>query len=137
MLGLVACEAGAPRSDGAVAGDAPPRDAPLDPLYYCAGLDQPQAIPGDPVSGHTYAGFALPAFFAVYCTRCHSSALVGEIARGGAPATVDLDDEASVRASLTTIRAAVALAAYMPVGAPRPTCEERAALLAWIDAGAP
>lgn len=114
-----------------------PADAAVDPLLSCPGLDAPQALPSDPVEGHTFGNFALPAFFSRYCTRCHSVTLTDPAARNNAAPDVNLDDEASVRAALSRIRVAVAVPVFMPPGPPRPTCAERAALLAWIDAGAP
>jgi hypothetical protein len=98
------------------------------PLRACLGTP-------DESSPLTYESFAAP-LFATYCTRCHSTALVGADARSGAPASVNLDDRASVYANLREIRQAAGVLNYMPLDAPRLPCELRARLVQWIDTGA-
>jgi hypothetical protein len=99
----------------------------------CPPLTAPVATPGD--GGRDgWASYA-QGFFASYCTRCHSSTLVGD-ARNGAPDGYNWDDQASVRAHLDLIRSAVGVANFMPPSDPRPACDERRRIVAWIDAGA-
>lgn len=108
-------------------------DAPL--VNGCPVLAAPQANPGDPIDGDTFATFAAPLFQS-FCTRCHSMALSGA-ARNGAPTGFDWDSEASVRAHLPEIRNAIGVLNFMPPSDPRPSCAERQRLVRWIDADAP
>jgi len=101
----------------------------------CPVLEQPLAEPGDPIDGDTYVTFAAD-FFATWCTRCHSTTLSGAD-RNGAPEGFNWDDEPTVRAHLAQIREAVGVANFMPFTPPDPSCDERARLVRWIDAGAP
>lgn len=101
----------------------------------CQPFEGEQAEPGDPIDGDTFETFA-SGFLATYCTRCHGSARSGA-ARNGAPTGYDWDVEASVRAHLDEIRAAVGVSFYMPLNDPKPTCAERQRLVRWIDAAAP
>jgi uncharacterized membrane protein len=115
-----------------------PTDAALDgpPLVNgCPVLSAPQANPGDPIDGDTFASFAGP-LFRTYCTRCHSMTLSGA-ERNGAPNGFNWDDEASVRLHLAEIRNAIGVLNFMPPSAPNPTCAERQRLVRWIDASAP
>ena len=82
----------------------------------CPSLTAPQANPGDPIDGDTYATFAAP-LFADFCTRCHASTLTGDD-RNGAPVGYDWDEEASVRLQLPRIRSAVGVQNFMPFNAP-------------------
>ncbi len=92
--------------------------------------------PGDDIGGHTYTTFADP-FFRRYCTRCHESTRTGAD-RNGAPATVNLDIEASVRDNLVRIRNVVGESNIMPFDNPNIlTCEQRRTIVEWIDVGAP
>ncbi|HJL20281.1 MAG TPA: hypothetical protein RMH99_31730 [Sandaracinaceae bacterium LLY-WYZ-13_1] len=117
-------------------GADPPLDAGTDAgAVDCPSLTEPQAMPGDDLGGDTWATFAEP-FFADHCTRCHASTRSGT-ARRGAPETYDWDREAAVRTHLAAIRSAVGVTHVMPPGPPRPSCEERARLVRWIDADAP
>lgn len=102
----------------------------------CAALRDPLAQPGDPIDGDTFESLAQP-FFATYCLRCHSSALVTFEARNGAPIGFDWDDESIVREQLPAIRSAVGVTNFMPFNAPFPSCAERERLVRWIDAAAP
>lgn len=60
----------------------------------------------------TWDGWA-HGFFLNYCTSCHSAAAPD---RHGAPAGMDFDSEAQVRAALASVRASVIEAKTMPVG---------------------
>jgi uncharacterized membrane protein len=101
----------------------------------CPSLTAPQANPGDPIDGDTFATFAGP-LLATYCTRCHSVTRSGAD-RNGAPIGYNWDDEASVRMHLPEMRNAVGVFNFMPPNDPRPTCAERQRLVRWIDASAP
>lgn len=101
----------------------------------CPPHRDPLAQPGDPIDGDTYDTFALP-LFTNYCLRCHSTTLSGA-ARNGAPLGYDWDDPASVRTHRGEMRNAVGVMNFMPPSAPRPTCDERARLVRWIDADSP
>ncbi len=101
----------------------------------CPSLTAPQATPGEPIDGDTFATFAGP-LLQQYCTRCHSSTLTGA-ARNGAPVGFNWNDEASVRTHLIEMRNAIGVANFMPPSAPRPSCAERQRLVRWIDAAAP
>jgi uncharacterized membrane protein len=110
------------------------RDGP--PLINgCPSLSTPQANPGDPIDGDTFASFAAP-LLTTYCTRCHSTTLTGA-ARNGAPIGFDWNDEASVRLHLAEMRNAIGVVNFMPPSAPLPSCDERQRLVRWIDADAP
>lgn len=99
---------------------------------YPTPVDRIGADPG----GDTWAGFA-QGFFARWCVRCHSDALTSPEARGGAPAMLNWNVEATVRGELARIRNDVGVTNYMPFNPPRPPCEERRRLVRWIDIGAP
>src|SRR5688572_727788 len=89
-------------------GGGTPVDARSDgpPLINgCPSLSAPQASPGDPIDGDTFASFAGP-LLATYCTRCHSTTLSGAD-RNGAPTGFNWDDEASVRMHLPEMRNAI------------------------------
>ena len=119
--------------DDAATSDAAPPDARI--VDGCPAHDEPLAAPGDPIDGDTFETFAAD-FFATWCTRCHASTLTGA-ARNGAPEGYDWDVEASVRERLPLIRNAVGVANFMPFTPPDPSCDDRARLVRWIDAGAP
>jgi uncharacterized membrane protein len=114
-------------------GDGAPADARY--INGCPQLTAPQAQPGDPIDGDTWTTYA-QGFFAMWCTRCHSTTLVGG-ARNGAPVGYNWDDPASVRTHLSEIRNAVGVANFMPFNPPDPTCAERQRIVRWIDAAAP
>lgn len=101
----------------------------------CPPLTTPQAQPGDPIGGDTWATFA-QGFFASWCTRCHSSTLSGN-ARNGAPDGYNWDDMSAVIAHAGMIRAAVGVGNFMPPSPPTPPCEMRQRIVRWIDAGKP
>ena len=101
----------------------------------CAPLTSPVAKPGDNIGGDTWDPYA-KGFFAMYCTRCHSSTLTGD-ARNGAPAGFNWDDQASVKSHGTTIRDAVGATDVMPPSTPFPSCEERLRISKWLDADPP
>ncbi len=101
----------------------------------CLSLSAPQANPGDPIDGDTFAT-AIAPIFQSRCTRCHSTTLSGA-ARNGAPLGFNWDDEASVRQHLAEIRNAIGVLNFMPPSDPRPTCDERRRVVRWIDADAP
>lgn len=123
LLALVACgdDGAGDDGDGLVNG--------------CPVLAAPQASPGDPIDGDTFASFAGPLFQQA-CTRCHASTLAGA-ARNGAPVGYDWDQEASVRLHLPMIRNAVGVLNFMPLNPPLLSCAERQRLVRWIDAAAP
>jgi hypothetical protein len=107
----------------------------VDLVNGCPSLTLPQANPGDPIDGDTYATFTAPLVTS-FCTRCHSSTRTGDD-RNGAPVGLDWDIEATFRAQLTAIRDAVGVRNVMPFNAPFLSCEQRLRLVRWIDAGAP
>src|SRR5262245_25556889 len=92
-------------------------------LNGCPTYPSPIAMPGDPVNGDTYAGFAR-GFLDSYCVRCHSTSKTGA-ARENAPPLLNWDVEATVRANLADIRNVLGVANIMPPSAPTPTCDER------------
>ena len=101
----------------------------------CPPLNAPVTTPDGGAGGDTWANFA-QGFFAMYCTRCHSSTLSGA-ARNGAPDGYNWDDATSVRAPLDLIRRAVGVTNFMPFNPPDPPCEERKRIVRWIDAETP
>jgi hypothetical protein len=101
----------------------------------CPSLSSPQAHPGDPIGGDTWATFA-QGFFSTWCTRCHSTTRTGTD-RNGAPDGFNWDDQSSVQAHLDQIRIAVGVGNFMPPNDPRPPCDQRQRIVRWIDAGAP
>lgn len=118
-------------------GDPSPLDAgqDADPGEDCPSHTEALASPGDPIDGDTWDTFAR-GFFEQHCTGCHASTLTGD-ARRGAPEGFDWDRESSVREHVTAIRSAVGVTNFMPPEAPKPSCDERARLVRWIDADAP
>ena len=95
--------------------------------------------------GDDYLTFAEP-LFTTYCVRCHSvtrtntstsCAATDMTCRHGAPLGFNWDDPASIRAHLANIRLAIGEENFMPPNGLQPTCDERARLVRWIDAGAP
>lgn len=126
-LVLVGCDGSSPTDAGLDSGAA---DA--------ATMEDAATPPGDagPPSGDTWASFA-EAFFATYCTECHD-------ATPRDYRTID-----GVRTDAATIACGVTATAragcgsfppprQFPIGTgPRPTDDERARLVAWIDAGMP
>lgn len=101
----------------------------------CPPLTAPLTTPDGGAGGDTWASYA-QTFFAMYCTRCHSSTLSGS-ARNGAPDGYNWDDETSVLAHLDKIRNAVGVGNFMPPSDPKPSCDERRRIVRWIDADAP
>ena len=101
----------------------------------CPPLTAPVTTPDGGAGGDTWANYA-QGFFAMYCTRCHSSTLSGD-ARNGAPVGYDWDVESAVRARLDFIRTAVGVGNFMPPSDPKPSCDERRRIVRWIDAAAP
>ena len=117
--------------------DTPPMDASADVILFgCPTHPDPLARPGDDLGGDTWSSFAA-GFFETYCTRCHSSELVGDVARAGAPEGLDWDVEATVRENLELVRFVVGEDNSMPPRGDRPSCDDRVRLVRWIDAGAP
>jgi hypothetical protein len=104
--------------------------------FGCPTYPRPTAQPGDAIGGDDYVSFARP-LFETYCTRCHSSGLTTSAERSLAPAGLDWDVEATVRANLARIRRAIGEENFMPPSDPTPSCAERLRLVRWIDAGAP
>lgn len=128
VLLLAACG-----GDDASSADAAPPDA--ETIKGCEVLRDPQAQPGDPIDGDTWATFGQD-FFADNCVRCHSTTRVGAD-RNGAPADYNWDVEATVRDHLDEIRIVVGVTMFMPFTPPDPECSERQRLVRWIDADAP
>ncbi|MBA3458828.1 MAG: hypothetical protein H0T46_02625 [Deltaproteobacteria bacterium] len=88
----------------------------------------------------TYTNFGKP-FMESYCTRCHSSELVGS-QRQGAPSFHDFDSQFGVKAvskhvDQTTAAGPAATNDGMPPDKPAPTLEEREQLGEWIACGMP
>ncbi len=88
----------------------------------------------------TYTGFAKP-FMESYCTRCHSSELVGKD-RHGAPSFHDFDSLFGIKAVAdhideTTAAGPAATNTGMPNEGKQPTLEERKQLGEWIACGMP
>jgi uncharacterized membrane protein len=93
-----------------------------------------------PNSTITYASFG-QQFMERYCTRCHSSELVGA-ARQGAPSFHDFDTQAGVKGvsnhiDETTASGPAATNTGMPPNGPKPTMEERVQLGEWIACDVP
>lgn len=89
----------------------------------------------------TYENFGA-RFMEDYCTKCHSSELVGSVARHGAPSFHDFDTVYGIRAvsehiDETTAAGPAAINDGMPRGAPYPTLDERYQLGEWIACGMP
>lgn len=88
----------------------------------------------------TYDNFAKD-FFDTYCTRCHSSAVTGDL-RLGAPLGMDFDTLAGIEQHLDHIDLVAAAGpsatnASMPESNPVPTLAERTSLGLWIACDAP
>ena len=88
----------------------------------------------------TYNNFAKP-FMIEYCTRCHSSELVGA-QRNGAPSFHDFDTLFGIKAvsdhvDETTASGPAATNEGMPQDGPKPTKSEREMLGEWIACGMP
>ncbi|HPM77275.1 MAG TPA: hypothetical protein PK961_09300 [bacterium] len=95
-------------------------------------VDDDTAVADDDDAGETeltWADFGA-AFFADYCTRCHS-----DPPTGGAPYALETYEQVVARAG--AVRAAAASSTSMPPSAPLPSDEERTSLGEWLDAGAP
>lgn len=93
-----------------------------------------------PDSTLTYETFAMP-FMTRYCTKCHSSDLVGD-QRHGAPSFHDFDTRFGIKAVAdhideTTAAGPEATNEGMPPESPYPTLEERRALGEWLACGLP
>jgi hypothetical protein len=117
--------------------DSSPVDSSVDAHPFgCPSHPDPLAMPGDDLGGDTWETFA-SGFFETYCTRCHSSELVGDVARAGAPEGLDWDVEATVRENLELVRFVVGESNEMPPRGDRPSCDDRERLVRWIDADAP
>ncbi|MBX3161122.1 MAG: c-type cytochrome [Deltaproteobacteria bacterium] len=88
----------------------------------------------------TYDNFG-KSFMERYCTRCHSSELVGA-ARKGAPSFHDFDTQPGIKGVAdhideTTAAGPAATNKGMPPDGLRPTMEERLQLGEWIACGVP
>ncbi len=88
----------------------------------------------------TYGNFGKP-FMESYCTRCHSSELVGS-ARKGAPSFHDFDSLFGVKAvsehvDETTASGPASTNTGMPPDGAKPTAAERKQLGEWIACGMP
>jgi hypothetical protein len=101
----------------------------------CPPLTAPVTTPDGGAGGDTWASYA-QSFFAMYCTRCHSSTLTGSM-RNGAPDGYNWDDETAVHTRISQIRTAVGVGNFMPPSDPKPACDERRRIVRWIDADAP
>ncbi|NVB80699.1 MAG: cytochrome c [Kofleriaceae bacterium] len=88
----------------------------------------------------TYENFG-KGFMTQYCTRCHSSELVG-VDRHGAPSFHDFDTLFGIKAVAdhvdeTTASGPASTNTGMPPDGPFPTLEERKQLGEWIACGMP
>jgi len=101
----------------------------------CPPLTATVTTPDGVAGGDTCASYA-QSFFAMYCTRCHSSTLTGSM-RNGAPDGYNWDDETAVHTRISQIRTAVGVGNFMPPSDPKPACDERRRIVRWIDADAP
>ena len=93
-----------------------------------------------PGSTLTYENFGKP-FMEAYCTRCHSSELVGA-ARMGAPSFHDFDTRSGIfvvadHIDETTAAGPAATNQGMPIGGAKPTLAERQMLGEWLACGVP
>jgi uncharacterized membrane protein len=113
-------------------------------LVACGGPDSVFGPPTEavcpPTSTLTYENFG-KGFMTQYCTRCHSSELVGAD-RMGAPSFHDFDSIYGIRAVAnhideTTASGPAATNLGMPPDKPAPTLDERKQLAEWIACGAP
>jgi uncharacterized membrane protein len=102
----------------------------------CPALRDPQAQPGDPIDGDTWDTYA-QGFFDDWCVRCHSVTNTTAAERNNAPEGYNWDDPASVLEHVDEIRLAVGVFNEMPFNPPDPTCDDRARIVRWIDAGHP
>ncbi|MCU1276763.1 MAG: uncharacterized protein JWM53_309 [bacterium] len=137
LTGIAGCGAGGGGSDGG-GGDMAVTSGGGDMTLLangCVPLTTPQATPDGGAGGDTWASYA-QGFFAMYCTRCHSSALTGA-ARNGAPDGYNWDDQTAVLDKLVAIRNAVGVGNFMPLNPPNPSCDERKRIVRWIDADGP
>jgi uncharacterized membrane protein len=96
--------------------------------------------PSTSASSLTYANFGQP-FMTSYCTRCHSSQLMGA-ERQGAPLLHDFDTPQGIAPFIahideTTASGPDATNTSMPPDAPTPTLAERQMLGEWLACGAP
>lgn len=99
----------------------------------CPSLPACFGSPGED-AGLTYAGFAQP-LFAAYCNRCHSASAPD---RHGAPSGYNWDDRASINMHLAEMRDVAGVSNFMPFDRPTDlSCDQRRALVTWIDVGAP
>jgi uncharacterized membrane protein len=106
-------------------------DDPLDPL-------DPNAMSSD-CGTLTYDNFAAQ-FFSDFCLRCHSSTLVGDVARSDAPLGIDFDTLEGVTEFRNRIRLRAGELGDMPpllTGGRRPTQAERQMLIDWLDCDLP
>lgn len=116
-------------------------------LLVACGSDGPTSVFGPPTestcppsSTLTYETFG-KKFMEDYCTRCHSSTLVGA-ARQGAPSFHDFDFVEGIRPLAdhideTTASGPAATNLGMPEDGNKPTLAERQQLGEWLACGAP
>ena len=113
-------------------------------LVACGGSDEVEGPPTEsvcqPNSTLTYENFGQP-FMVRYCTRCHSSELVGA-ERMGAPSGHDFDTRPGIigvheHIDETAAAGPNAVNMGMPEEAPFPTLDERKQLGEWIACGMP
>ncbi len=89
----------------------------------------------------TYSGWG-QAFFASYCTRCHSSTLTTSDDRNGATPHANWDDLPTIRSYTKEIDSFAAggpngINHIMPPSDPRPSDDERIMLGEFLACGAP
>jgi uncharacterized membrane protein len=116
-------------------------------IVFVLGACGPDSIWGPPTEAScpqtstlTYDNFG-KNFMTKYCTRCHSSELVGAD-RMGAPSFHDFDTIFGIRAVAnhideTTASGPAATNKGMPPDSPSPTLDERRQLGEWIACGMP
>ncbi|NLH47542.1 MAG: cytochrome c [Myxococcales bacterium] len=105
-------------------------DSDIARLLEWIDADLPEGSPtGDDDSAGLYWTNFAEAFFAGYCTRCHSDPPIND-------AEIPLVTLSDVRAEMHHVQEHV-VDGEMPPSAPFPTAAERQDLSDWIDAGAP
>ena len=101
--------------------------------------DIADAAKAAPCSETTYVNFAA-AFFHDYCLPCHNDMLTSDLDRTDAPTGINFNTLDGIRAFQRRIRLRAGEQGDMPptlLPVARPSDEERARLIRWIDCGTP